>query len=327
MLSTVLIRFLATETTVADSGDGLQLEGPEPVTINPLDPAFWDPMIEQLRSFQQAAIAFIPRLVVGIVAMAIALFVARYISKGIRRTLAATSADPLVVNVIGNIARYSLAFIAVLFGLAAAGIPIGTVLGGLAVLGIAIAFAVQDIGENLISGILVMFRKPFEIGDQIVTGDYEGTVDDIDLRATTLIDYDGETILIPNRDVYRNPLTNLTKRGSRRTRVAIGVGYDDDQDAARATIYQAARQIEGVLDEPDVQVYLKELGDSSVNFEIRYWTKPDIGTVRSVQDRLISGVKRALDDGGFEIPWPIRTLKFDGTFPGTDQAKGETNRP
>ena len=65
------------------------------------------------------------------------------------------------------------------------------------------------------------------------------------------------------------------------------------------------------MDTPDVQVYLTELGDSSVNFEIRYWTKPDIGSVRSVQDRVISAVKRGLDEEGFTIPWPIRTLKFD----------------
>lgn len=307
-------RLFQTDTTPTTIGDGVQFEGPEPVTINPLEPAFWDPMIEQLRSFQRSAIAFIPRLVVGLVALAIALLIARYAAKAFRRALEATAADFMVVNVIANIARYTLIFIALLFGLAAAGIPIGTVLGGLAVLGIAIAFAVQDIGENLISGILVMFRKPFQVGDQIITGDYEGTVADIDLRATTLVDYDGETILIPNRDVYRNPLTNLTSRGSRRTRVLVGVGYGDDQDAARDTIYRAARNVDGVLDEPDVQVYLKELGDSSVNFEIRYWTEPDIGTVRSVQDRLISGVKRALDDDGFEIPWPIRTLKFDQSF-------------
>ena len=310
-----IIHLAQTETTPSTPVDGVQFEGPDPVTINPLEPAFWDPMIDQLKSFQETAIAFIPRLVVGLVAFAIALLIARYTAKAIRHGLEASAADPLVVNVIANIARYTLTFIALLFGLAAAGIPIGTVLGGLAVLGIAIAFAVQDIGENLISGILVMFRKPFEVGDQIITGDYEGTVADIDLRATTLVDYDGETILIPNRDVYRNPLTNLTSRGSRRTRVVVGVGYGDDQDAARDTIYAAARKIEGVLDEPDVQVYLKELGDSSVNFEIRYWTRPDIGSVRSVQDRLISGVKRALDDGGFEIPWPIRTLKFDQPLP------------
>lgn len=91
----------------------------------------------------------------------------------------------------------------------------------------------------------------------------------------------------------------------------VGFGYQDDQDAARDTIPDAARTVDGVLDDPAVQVYLLELGASSVNFEIRYWTLADIGSVRSVQDRLISAVKRSLDENGFDIPWPIRTLKLD----------------
>lgn len=310
MLTRVFLQTESTSTTV-DDGIGIEVEGPDPTTINPLDADFWDPMINKLEEFRTGAVAFIPRLVVGLVAMALAIIAARILARAIRHSLAASSADPLVVSVLSNVVRYSLIFIAVLFGLAAAGIPIGTVLGGLAVLGLAIAFAVQDIGENLISGVLLMFRKPFKVGDQIITGDYEGTVDAIDLRATTLVDYDGETILIPNREVYRNPLINLTQRGTRRTRVVVGVSYDDDQDEARDVIRRATAAVEGVIDDPEVQVYLLELGGSSVNFEIRYWTKPDIGSVRSVQDRVISAVKRALDENGFTIPWPIRTIKFD----------------
>lgn len=298
-------------TTTTEGGLGIDVEGPDPTTINPLNPAFWDPMVDKLEEFRTGAVAFIPRLVVGLVAMALAIVVARFIARAIRHSLVASSADGLVVSVLSNVARYFLIFIAVLFGLSAAGIPVGTVLGGLAVLGLAIAFAVQDIGENLISGVLLMFRKPFAVGDQIITGDYEGTVDAIDLRSTKLVDYDGETILIPNRDVYRNPLINLTERGKRRTRVTVGVSYDDDQDAAREVIREAAEGVDGVIDDPAVQVYLLQLGGSSVDFEIRYWTQPDIASVRSVQDRLISAVKRALDDNGFTIPWPIRTIKFD----------------
>ncbi len=298
-------------TPATDGGLGIEVEGPAPTTINPLDPDFWDPMIDKLEEFQTGAVAFIPRLIVGLVAMALAIVAARVIARAVRHSLAASSADRLVVSVLSNVVRYFLLFVAVLFGLSAAGIPIGTVLGGLAVLGLAIAFAVQDIGENLISGVLLMLRKPFQVGDQIITGDYEGTVEAIDLRATTLADYDGETILIPNRDLYRNPLINLTERGKRRTRVVVGVSYDDDQDAAREVIRAAAEDVSGVMDDPAVQVYLLELGGSSVNFEIRYWTEPDIGTVRSVQDRLISSVKRSLDDNGFTIPWPIQTIKFD----------------
>lgn len=306
-----MLPLFQTATTTTTDGGLIPVEGPDPTTINPLDADFWDPMIDEIQSFRESFVAFIPRLVVGIVALVIGLVVARIVTRAVHASLSASRADDLVVELLANITKYGLYVVAALFGLSAAGIPIGTVLGGMAVLGLAIAFAVQDIGENLISGVLVMLRKPFTNGDQIITGDYEGTVSAIDLRATTLIDYDGEKIIVPNRDVYRNPLINLTERGSRRTRVMVGVSYDDDQDLARNVIARAARAVDGVLDTPAVQVYLTQLGDSSVDFEIRYWTEPDIASVQSVQDRMISAVKRALDESGFTIPWPIRTLKFD----------------
>jgi small conductance mechanosensitive channel len=135
----------------------------------------------------------------------------------------------------------------------------------------------------------------------------------VDLRVTRLIDYDGELVLIPNRDVYNNTLVNLTRRGKRRTVVMVGVDYRDDHDDARAVILDAVCVVEGVLDHPEPEVLLTELGESSVNFEVRYWTRPDIRTVQRTQDRVLAAVKRGIQDAGL-TPWPIRTLVPDGTF-------------
>jgi small conductance mechanosensitive channel len=202
----------------------------------------------------------------------------------------------------------------VLLALAVAGVPVGSALAGLAVIGVAVGLAVQGILENFIAGVILSFRRPFSAGDQIQTGEFEGTVEDIDLRVTRLVDYDGQQILIPNRDVYTNPLVNLTRRGRRRTTLVIGIDYRDDHDEARKVIREALVRVDGVLDAPAPEVLMTELGESSVNFEMRYWTEPQIHTVRSVQDRVLSATKRAVEDAGMTIPWPIRTLVPDGTF-------------
>ncbi len=252
---------------------------------------------DKLNELYQAFLRSLPLigigLVVGIIAVAIALFLANLASRGLDRT----GGDKIATNLIGRLVRFALVVIAVLFSLSVAGVPVG--------------LAVQGILENFIAGVILLIRKPFTAGDQIISGDYEGAVETIDLRVTHLIDYDGQLILIPNNDVYSTPLVNLTRRGARRSRMMIGVDYDDDHDAARDLIHEAVTGLEGVLDDPAPEVLLIELGDSSVNFEIRYWTDPDVGSVRRTQDRVLSAAKRALDDAGISIPWPIMTLKTD----------------
>jgi small conductance mechanosensitive channel len=124
----------------------------------------------------------------------------------------------------------------------------------------------------------------------------------------------GEIVLIPNRDVYNTTLVNLTRRGKRRTVVVVGVDYRDDHDHARAVIGQAVCDVAGVLDHPEPEVLLTELGESSVNFEVHYGTRPDIRSVRRAQDRALAAVKASIQKAGLTIPWPIRTLVPDGTF-------------
>jgi small-conductance mechanosensitive channel len=260
------------------------------------------------------ALANLPRVGLGVAVGLAVLLIGLAAAWVARRALARKRADAVVIGLLLRIIRIAVVFGAILIGLAVVGVPVGSALAGLAVVGVAVGLAVQGILENFIAGIILSFRRPFRAGDQIISSEFEGTVEDIDLRVTRIIDYDGEVILIPNRDVYTNPLVNLTRRGSRRTCVTIGVDYRDDHDEAREVIRRAVAGVEGVRASPAPEVLLTELGESSVNFEIRYWTLPHIGEVRGVQDRVLSAAKRGIEDAGMTIPWPIRTLVPDGTF-------------
>ncbi|MBW3659485.1 MAG: mechanosensitive ion channel family protein, partial [Actinobacteria bacterium] len=161
------------------------------------------------------------------------------------------------------------------------------------------------------SGILLLSRKPFRAGDQIRVGELEGTVDDIDLRVTKLVDYNGELLLIPNADVFRSTLVNRTRRGMRRTVVPVGIDYRDDHDRAREIILAAVQSVGPVQKMPPPEVQVVAFGESSVDFEIRYWTEPRQAEVLRIRDLVLRRVKSAIEDAGMTIPWPIRTLSFD----------------
>lgn len=271
-----------------------------------------DVVLDKLAELWTSLLESLPLVVLGLVIFTVTLVIALSAARAFHRGVARSDMDRSAAALLTRLVRLGLIAVAVLFALSVVGVPVTSVLGLLAVAGIAVGLAVQGILENFIAGVILLIRKPIQTGDQVITGDFEGTVEDIDFRVTKLIAYDGTTVLIPNGDVYSQPLTNLTRRGRRRTQLTVGVDYRDDHDEAQRVIGEALREVEGVLEEPPSEVLLAELADSSVNFELRYWTAPDIRSVRHTQDRVLRAVKRAIEDAGMTIPWPIRTLVVDG---------------
>lgn len=270
-----------------------------------------DPALRTVEQLYRDLIAGLPLVGVALVAVVAGTAAAFLVAHLLRRGVGRVAADPVVIDFTVRIVRVAGIILAVLLALSIAGVRVGPAFAGLGLAGLALAFAVQSILENFIAGVVLLIRRPFRTGDQIRTNDYEGTVLNMDLRVTRLVDYNGELILIPNVDVYTKPVINLTRRGKRRTAVTVGVDYRDDHDAAREVIRAAVTAVEGVLGEPPVEVLLCELGESSVNFEVRYWSLPDIRSVTFTRDRVLAAIKTAIQDAGMTIPWPIRTLVLD----------------
>jgi small conductance mechanosensitive channel len=256
-------------------------------------------------------VAWLPLLVLALIVLVVALVATRFIVRGVERGMRRGRVDDTVQRLVSMLTRVSLVVASLLLALSIAGISVGAALAGLGLAGLALAFALQSILENFVAGILILVRKPFRAGDQIISGEFEGTVEDIDLRVTRLVDYDGELVLIPNATVFTEPLVNLTRRGARRTRVTVGIDYRDDHDAAGAILREATASTEGVLLDPPPNAWVTELGESSVDFEVNYWTAPDIRSVMTTQDRVLRACKGAVEAAGMTIPWPIRTLAAD----------------
>jgi len=214
----------------------------------------------------------------------------------------------------GRLAGRFLSVLIIVFGLIYAlgllGVRIGPLVGALGVGGIALAFAVQDILQNFVAGILLQIRRPFRVRDQIGSGMFEGTVVDVNLRTTELTSYDGLTVYLPNADVLKAPIVNYTRTPFSRTSLTVGVAYDTDLGRACEILLGACSSAEGVQSRPTPEVWVEQFGDSSINVAVRYWHAADIASRWRVRSAVAISIKAALDEAGIVIPFPQRILWF-----------------
>lgn len=253
----------------------------------------------------------LPLLLLALVVLVVGLLLVGIVQRLVVRATDTQRLDVAVVKLIRTGARLAMVVIVLLVALSVAGVNVGSALAALGIAGLAIAFAMQSILENFIAGMLILARRPFRPGDQVRLGDFEGTVLDVNMRVTTLNKYDGEKVLLPNAMVFNEPITNTTEQGRRRSEVTVGVDYRNDHDRAREVLFAAVQSVQGVLAAPPPRVLLTELGESSVDFRLQFWTLPEQAEVNGVRDRVLGAAKSAIEKEGMTIPWPIRTLVVD----------------
>ncbi|MGB3298094.1 MAG: mechanosensitive ion channel family protein [Phormidesmis sp.] len=187
-------------------------------------------------------------------------------------------------------------------------VGVGDLIGLLGLGSVAIGFAFQDIFKNFLSGILLLLQEPFSIGDQIIVNDYEGTVEEIALRATKIRTYKGELVVVPNSIVFTSPIKVMTGRSYRRTDLAIGVDYSTPLPEAVSTLLKAAETVEEVRSNPSIEVDIVGFGDSSIDLVVRYWTNSEQKSVRRIMTQMMIALKYACDEAHISIPYPIRTI-------------------
>jgi small-conductance mechanosensitive channel len=187
-------------------------------------------------------------------------------------------------------------------------------LAGLGFFSVAVGFAFQDILENTLSGILLLFRQPFRSGDQITVMERSGTVQGITIRETKLVTYDGELVVIPNRDVYKNVIDVHTHHDVHRVSFQVGIAYENDPDEAVDVIDAALGRVAGVRSEPPPSAIVSELGVSTVDITVYFWTDARRLDSLTARDSAIREVKAALDRAGIEMPAEIVALQATPSF-------------
>lgn len=188
------------------------------------------------------------------------------------------------------------------------GLGLGDLIALLGLGSVAIGFAFQDIFKNFLAGVLLLLQEPFSLGDQIIVGEFEGTVEEIALRSTQIRTYQGELVVVPNSIVFTSPVQVMTGSPQRRTDLAIGVDYNTPLPLAVRTLNSAARSVEEVSTNPSVEIDITGFGDSSIDMVVRYWTHSQQKSVRRIKTQMMLALKQACDEANINIPYPIRTV-------------------
>lgn len=286
--------------------------------FGPLWGSLPDPLRNQLEGYATGFWALLPQLILAIVFLIFVWAVIKILKWVLPRSLKRARMRRALVNVIIMLVTVGLWLFGVLIAVTIAfpTITPGKALTALGVGGVAIGFAFKDVFENFLAGILLLLREPFSIDDYIDCEDIEGQVEEITIRDTHVRQTDGQLVVAPNAMFFKNPVTIRTARDVRRTTIICGVAYGEDVDAAREVIANAVRNVDAVRnDVRDVEIFAQEFADSSINFEVTWWTGSRPIDIRSSRDKVVSAVKRALDDAGIEIPFPYRTLTFKEPLP------------
>lgn len=218
--------------------------------------------------------------------------------------------DVTIESLIKQLTYYAVLAIGFFVAVDALGFDPTTVAAGIGLTGVVLGFALRDVLSNFVSGLLLLLLRPFEIGDQIVIGELEGSVERIELRATRLRAYDGRVMLVPNAEVFTSRIINNTADPIRRGKVEAWIGYDVDLKLAVATACGAAAGADGVLDTPPAAVRVDQLGQDDVVLEITFWTD----SRRADYKNTASAVRQAVIDGFKEqsigLPEPdVRLLR------------------
>lgn len=279
---------------------------------------------DKVRSWSAGFQYLLPNIVVGLLVVAIFVGIAWLVARGFRRWARRRGRENLG-DVLGSFLRWVVIFVGIMIGLTIVmpSLRPGDLVAGLGVGSVAIGFAFKDILQNWLAGMLLLLRQPFRPGDQIIVRGYEGTVQRIETRATIIRTYDGRDAIIPNAEIYSNPVMVNTAHDRRRDEYDLGIGYGDDIEPARRAILAAIRGLPEVEAEPAPEVLVWELAGSSVNLRIRWWTQPRRIDVVLARSAVLQAAKRALDKDGIDMPFPTRVVLFHDQTEELDGLRGE----
>jgi len=258
-----------------------------------------------------AVVAFVPKVGAALLVLVAFWLIYRVSRPGLRAALhKADFHEALIRLMVDNLYRYAIMIVSLVMAADQLGINVGAALAGLGVAGIALGFAAQDSVANVISGIMIFWDKPFIVGDWIRTEGNCGKVTEITLRSTRIRTNRNTYVVIPNKSVIDAVLENYSKHGELRIDVPIGIAYKEDIRQAREVLLEAVRKIPGVMAQPQPDVVVESLGDSSVNLLVRAW----IETADEMQPKtfvVVEASKLALDAAGIQIPYPHLQLFVD----------------
>ena len=210
--------------------------------------------------------------------------------------------EKMLIGLASRTARTSILVLAGIMALGQLGVSIAPFVASIGVGGLVLGFAFKDSLSNLASGLLILIYRPFRIGDTIDVAGTMGNVVDLTIVNTKIKDFAGPIIYIPNSSVWGSKITNLSRAEYRRGIFTVGIAYSDDQNKAWDVLQKLINEEDRILKDPAPFIRLKELGDSSVDFQMFVYTKP--GDYGKLLNDFYAKLKTDLEAAGYSIPFP-----------------------
>ncbi len=280
----------------------------------------------KMQAMLNSAIAMLPNIVLALIVFVLFYVAGRTVKSLVRRLTRRHRQARNLGLVLGRLSQGLIILVGLFIALSIV-IPsfkAGDLVQLLGISGVAIGFAFRDILQNFLAGILILLTEPFQIDDQIVFKSFEGTVENIQTRATTIRTYDGCRIVIPNAELFTNSVMVNTAFDNRRLQYDVGIGYGDDIDRAKELILEAIASVDDVLREPSPDALVMELAESTVNIRARWWINPPRrADALDSRDMVLTAIKKKLTANGIDLPFPTQQILFHDQ---TEETDGDRSR-
>ncbi|KAA1242562.1 mechanosensitive ion channel family protein [Aquimarina sp. RZ0] len=251
---------------------------------------------------------FVPGLFSAIVIFFVGIWVINLISRGLRKFFQKKDYDETLERFLYDLINIGLKILLIILVVTQLGVQTSSLVAILGAAGLAVGLALQGSLANFAGGVLILFFKPFKIGDFVETQGVSGTVKEISIFTTKLNTFGNQLAVIPNGKVSNGNIINYSSEDKRRDKIEIGIAYTSNIKEAKDILLDLINNQEKVLKDPAPEIYVSDLGDSAVTLSLRYWaTNEDFWAVHFYT---IEEAKKRLEDKGVSIPFPQREIRM-----------------
>lgn len=268
-------------------------------------------LLDSLRDLWDGFIRRLPSIVTGLL-----VFLAFYlVARGVRflagKSVKKMGGSEHAAQLMSRLVFVGFMAVGALVSLGVMGINAGALVASMGLVSVGIGFALKDVVENFLAGIILIFQRPFVVGDVVGFGEVEGTVEDVRVRDTVIRMFDGRQVFVPNANIFTRAVINNNRNRRRRLDFAVNIAYSVDAGAAVEAGTQALAGVEGILGDPAPLVVVEGLGDSAVLLKVYFWVDPVETSLLETRSAAVAAVKDGLGKAGIEIPFPVLSVKAE----------------
>jgi small conductance mechanosensitive channel len=269
-------------------------------------------ILDSLRNLWEGFVTRLPSIVTGILLLLAFYLLARGVRYLVGRSMGKVKVSEHAVKLVARLSFIGVMASGVLVALVVMGINPAALVASLGLVSVGLGFGLKDVIENFIAGVILIFQRPFVVGDVVCLGNVEGLVEDVRVRDTVIRMYDGRQVFVPNASIFSQAVINNNSNRRRRLDFEVGIAYQEDIPSAMGVAVEALMRVEGTLEDPKPLVVAEGLAESAVSLRVFFWVDPVRTNILEAESAAITAVKESLQKAGIEIPYPIITIKPEG---------------